>query len=96
LGRLCVAGKGGVLQDTTPQVHVNARLGESITLLGYTIQGANRQGLAATAGGELTLDVYWRAEHKPDRDYTVYTHLLGRRSIQDARASVGATDAQPM
>jgi len=97
LGRLCVAGNVAVMQDTTPQVQVNARLGDNITLLGYTIQGANRQGLAATAGGELTLDVYWRAEHKPDRDYTVFTHLLGAMLNPKTQGPVwGQHDAQPM
>ena len=45
--------------------------GEQITLAGYRLA----EGQTA-AGGTLTLTLYWRAERKPDADYTAFIHLL--------------------
>ncbi|MBU1879764.1 MAG: hypothetical protein KJ734_12500, partial [Chloroflexi bacterium] len=56
----------------TPAHPTDARLGEAITLLGYTLgDGPFRPG------GEVPLSLYWRAETPVSADYTVFVQLLG-------------------
>ena len=54
-----------------PQIQ-EARIGESIRLLGYDLQPTS-----VAAGKELTLTLYWHAFAGVNSDYTVFTHLLG-------------------
>jgi len=64
-----------------PAQVLDARLGDSIRLAGYTLDSA--------AGG-LKLTLYWRASAAPDFDYTVFVHLV------DAAGNIAAqADAQP-
>ncbi|MFN2220256.1 MAG: glycosyltransferase family 39 protein [Anaerolineae bacterium] len=50
---------------------VEARLGSSIRLLGYRLEGN------AQPGGTLHLTLYWEALGAIATDYTVFTHILG-------------------
>ncbi len=55
------------MQHVTP-----ARLGESISLLGYDL---DEQVLRP--GGELQLTLYWQAQQQPGASYKVFVHLVG-------------------
>lgn len=97
LGRLRIAGTTPLPRGKTPQVAVNARLGEGITLLGYTLRDASGRALRTVQPGDtLRLDLYWRAEQKIERNYTVFTHLLGEAFNPHTQGPVwGQHDAQP-
>jgi hypothetical protein len=56
---------------TVPQ-RVDARLGETIRLVGYRL--AERE---VAPGDTLLLTLYWRAEAPVEQAYTVFTHLQG-------------------
>jgi hypothetical protein len=58
---------------------VDARLGENVSLLGYTLrddQGRAVDSLVVTPGGEVQLTLYWRGESPVEEDYVVFAHLL--------------------
>lgn len=63
---------------------VGARLGEAITLVGYDITAEELQ-----AGEAFTVTVVWRAEARPERDYTAFVHLM------DASGALVAQDDHP-
>jgi 4-amino-4-deoxy-L-arabinose transferase-like glycosyltransferase len=46
-------------------------LGNQIALLGYDLEP-----MEVRAGEPFTLTLYWRAERRPETDYTVFVHLL--------------------
>ena len=52
---------------------VSYDFGDQIELVGYDLD--RRQ---AAPGDTLRLTLYWRARHKPDRDLTVFAHVLER------------------
>jgi len=52
--------------------HVEANVGDSLTLLGYGIDDA---GLQVTAGQAVSITLYWKARSSPAADYTVFVHL---------------------
>jgi hypothetical protein len=52
---------------------VSYDFGDQIELVGYDLD--RRQ---AAPGDTLRLTLYWRARHKPDRDLTVFAHVLAR------------------
>jgi hypothetical protein len=63
----------------TEYTSLDARLGDSIRLLGYTLRdeegrAVDRADLAR--GGEVRLTLYWLAEAAAERDYIVFAHLL--------------------
>lgn len=51
---------------------MRAVLGERVALVGYRLEPA-----AASAGETVTLILYWQALRPMERDYTVFTHVLG-------------------
>jgi hypothetical protein len=59
------------MEPIVPQP-VNARLGESIHLVGYRLAKAQ-----VVPGDTLLLTLYWRADALIEKDYTVFTHLQG-------------------
>ncbi len=59
-------------QPTVPQP-VDARLGESIRLVGYRLADDE-----VAPGETLLLTLYWRVDAPIDNAYTVFTHLQGR------------------
>ncbi len=50
---------------------VGARLGDKVTLVGYTLDATGVQ-----PGGTLHLTLIWRCENEFETNYTVFTHLL--------------------
>lgn len=63
---------------------VNAKVGNAITLLASAMNSPPRRG------DSLALTLYWRADSKIEKDYTVFIHLLDASG--DVRAQI---DAQP-
>jgi hypothetical protein len=57
------------LQTPVPQHSVDARLGERARLLGFDVSPQ------VTAGGVLSLNLYWQPEASFDRDYSVFVHV---------------------
>ena len=58
---------------------VGARLGNAVELLGYDAAGEidARDAVAGVApGGVLDLVLHWQATGTPERNYTVFTHLI--------------------
>lgn len=51
---------------------VRANLGRVITLIGYEVDKTRVE-----PGDDLELALFWQGQQKVDRDYTVFTHLLG-------------------
>ena len=52
-----------------PAHEVEAAFGDALRLLGYDLQ-------SSPTGGGLLLTLYWQATGSPERDYTVFVHLL--------------------
>jgi len=89
-----------LLREAAPRVPVGTRLGAPtgapITLVGYTLHGARGGAAAARPGGSVTLDLHWAIGDKLDRDYTVFTHLLGEAHNPRTQGPVwGQHDSQP-
>ncbi|NLD72977.1 MAG: hypothetical protein GX649_09725, partial [Chloroflexi bacterium] len=64
--------KSGPASGAAPQVILDARVGEGIVLEGYSLSEST-----ARPGGEVALDLVWRAVDKAAGDLVVFTHLLG-------------------
>jgi 4-amino-4-deoxy-L-arabinose transferase-like glycosyltransferase len=69
LARVRVAPERPLALPAAAQL-LDYRLGEGIALTGYQLSGSLRPGTP------LTVTLYWRADTRPDRDYTVFVHLL--------------------
>ena len=100
LGEVRVIGTRALLREAAPRVPVGTRLGAPtgapITLVGYTLHGARGGAAAASPGGSVTLDLHWAIGDKLDRDYTVFTHLLGEAHNPRTQGPVwGQHDSQP-
>jgi len=97
LGTMRVVGTRQLPTGDKADVAVNAKLGPSVTLLGYTLVGAGRAVPATARPGEnVTLDLYWSTDAKLERDYTVFTHLLGTAHNPRTQGPVwGQHDSQP-
>jgi hypothetical protein len=50
---------------------IDARVGESITLVGYDVSGER-----VSRSGTLTVTLVWRAEGPLERDFTAFVHLI--------------------
>jgi hypothetical protein len=68
LDRMAVRPREPVSDDVT--YPTEARVGESITLLGYDLSAER-----VRPGGTLTVTLVWRAEAPLDTDYTAFVHL---------------------
>jgi hypothetical protein len=81
LGELEVAGRERLFKlPQEPPFRATLLLGGIIRLLGYDLSPERIQ-----VGGKLQVTLYWQAVNTPDRDYTVFVHLLdptGRISTQ--------------
>jgi hypothetical protein len=97
LGALDVVGTTPLPRGGAPVVATNARVGEEITLLGYTLRDARGGRLTQLAPGQTFLvELTWRAERKPTRDDTVFVHLLGQAFNPRTQGPLWAQhDAQP-
>lgn len=71
-----------------PQYNPAFKFGSDLRLQGFSWDARNREGaiesrvlgsnpphLGSTPGNQLTLNLEWRADAKPARDYTVFVHL---------------------
>ncbi len=77
--------------EALPREVVDARLGEVIQLVGYSVSGSAR------AGGTIDLDLYWKADEKLASSYTVFTHLVGEAFNPDTQGPVwGQHDGVPL
>jgi len=65
---------------------LSARLGDQISLLGYSTNG-----LPVKASQVLRLTLYWKATERVENDYTVFTHLLNNDGLV-----VGQKDNPPV
>jgi len=71
---------------------VGARLGETITLVGYDLtppQAEERTRGSIPPGATLTVTLVWRAEATPETDYTGFVHLI------DESGALAAQDDHP-
>ena len=68
----------------SPQHSLDYRLGEAISLSGYTFSEPLQSSLP------LTITLYWRAQGHPEEDYTIFIHLL-----DDAGQLLTQSDAPP-
>lgn len=78
LGSLRIVGTRPLPKAGAPVVALGVYLGEDVILEGYSVRaerGPIERGV--WPGERLVLDLHWRAERKLQRDYTVFTHLLG-------------------
>jgi 4-amino-4-deoxy-L-arabinose transferase-like glycosyltransferase len=73
-----------------PDYPVGASLGGAAQLLGYSL---DTQTVAP--GGTLYLTLYWQALAPLDRDYTVFTHLLGEHNPATNGPLWAGHDGQP-
>jgi hypothetical protein len=88
LGTLTVRGTDGL--PAGPRVASDARLGQGVVLQGYAV------GDTVAAGERLVVDLYWRAEARPEGDYTVFVQLLGEAHNPRTQGPVWAqSDARP-
>jgi hypothetical protein len=64
--------EGSAICDRPNPVRFN--LGNQIALIGYALEGR-----AVGPGEEIHLTLYWEALAEMERDYTVFTHVIGER-----------------
>lgn len=80
-------GPGLIIYRLWPmQMPLNVRFGPAIRLVGYDVEDAD-----LTAGGTLTLRLYWQAESTPPGDYSLFVHL----APLDDRAPLAQVDGPP-
>lgn len=73
-----IEGTPKLAMPAGPAVATEATVGDAIVLTGYTLLDAFADGpLTAHPGKSVVLDLYWRATGNPERDWTVFTHLIG-------------------
>jgi mannosyltransferase len=77
---------GAVPSEATPAQRLDARLGQSITLLGYTLESD-----AVRPGDSVRLTLFWQALDKVTASYTVFTHV-----VDPAGKPVAQTDSPPL
>jgi 4-amino-4-deoxy-L-arabinose transferase-like glycosyltransferase len=77
-GKALVVGPVRIPTQPAPKIEsldmqhpVGADFGRQVRLLGYSQEGDYRPG------GEVRLTLFWQAMAQPDRDYTVFNHLVG-------------------
>ena len=97
LGALRIAGTTPLPKVARQHTSLQARLGDDILLVGYRLRGGHGDDPQLVGPGDtLVLDLYWQAEGKLARDYTVFTHLLGQAYNPRTQGPVwGQHDSQP-
>ncbi len=73
-----------------PRVPLGKLLGQQVELAGYTLQ-ANR----IEAGQGVPLILFWRAQQAMQKDYIVFSHLLGSNNPRTNTPLWGQRDQQP-
>jgi hypothetical protein len=61
----------GLLEELAAMHLLSYRFDDDIRLIGYNVMTPS-----LNPGDELRLALYWRTEDKPERDYTVFVHIL--------------------
>ncbi len=84
LGPLQVLPRPRRFTPPAMQHHLQLQFGQSIRLIGYDLPTEVRPG------ERLRLALYWQATAVPERNYTVFTHLLG-----PGERLLGQHDGQP-
>jgi 4-amino-4-deoxy-L-arabinose transferase-like glycosyltransferase len=77
-------------QAPQPDQPGGAVLGDAVELLGYSVDRGT-----VRAGERINLTLYWRALADMDRDYTVFTHLLGPHNPATNGPLWAGHDGQP-
>jgi mannosyltransferase len=97
-GRFKIAGTEPLPRPGAPPVVVNSVLQGGIELLGYQLTDASGRAVTAVQpGATLTLDLYWRAQEKLSRNYTVFAHLVGQAYNPQTGGPVWAGhDSEPL
>ncbi len=86
-----------MLAQVTPQENLNTTFKGGLRLLGYSVPDSK-----VTPGGEITLRLYWQAQHALARDYSVFVHLLsedgvviGQRDMYPGQGSLATSQLKP-
>jgi hypothetical protein len=77
---------GAISVEAAPAHGLDARLGQSITLVGYTLESD-----AVRPGESVRLTLYWQAMDKVMARYTVFTHVVDSKGLP-----VAQTDSPPL
>lgn len=72
LGRVRVGGQARLFEEPPVSERLEARVGQTITLVGYDLAPRSLR-----AGEALTLRLVWRADDAISGDYKVFVHLTG-------------------
>jgi hypothetical protein len=84
------AASEGKPSSPLPSFPVAATIGDSVRLLGYSLDGDQ-----VRPGDTLYLTLYWQALASLDQDYTVFTHLLGGHNPATNGPLWAGHDGQP-
>jgi 4-amino-4-deoxy-L-arabinose transferase-like glycosyltransferase len=97
-GGLRVAATRPPETNEKPRVALTAFLEDGIEFLGFTFCASDGSPVTTIHAGEsLTLDLFWRANHKASRSYTVFSHLVGQAYNPATTGPVWAGhDSQPL
>ena len=79
---------GATPDEAAPAYRLDAQLGQSIALTGYTLD-ASRDSVRP--GDSLRLTLFWQAKDKVSARYTVFTHL-----VDSTGKPVAQTDSPPL
>lgn len=98
LGALRIASTLARPVAGTPSVPMTATLEDGIEFLGYTLRNSAGQPVQSLRAGEsVTVELYWRAQHKVSHNYTVFTHLVGQAYNPATAGPLWAgQDSQPL
>ncbi|MBC7260475.1 MAG: hypothetical protein H5T63_00560, partial [Chloroflexi bacterium] len=79
-------------------IALSARLEGGIEFLGYALTNASGQPVDVLQPGDTVIvDLYWRAQNKISRNYTVFVHLVGQAYNPATQGPVwGGHDSQPL
>jgi len=84
--RVSLYDLGAAPGEATPAHRLDAQVGQSIALIGYTLESD-----AVRPGNSVRLTLFWQAKDKVPAPYTVFTHLV------DATGKpVAQTDSPPL
>ncbi|MGC8787334.1 MAG: glycosyltransferase family 39 protein [Anaerolineae bacterium] len=97
-GKLHVAATKPLPKAKDVPIALSARLEGGIEFLGYALTNASGQPIDVLHPGDtLIVDLYWRAQNKISRNYTVFVHLVGQAYNPATQGPVwGGHDSQPL
>lgn len=97
-GKLRVAATKPLPKAKEVPIALSARVEGSIEFLGYALTNTSGQPVDVLHPGDTVIvDLYWRAQSKISRDYTVFVHLVGQTYNPATQGPVwGGHDSQPL